>query len=94
MPAFPEVGASYHSTSQVQNTSSDGVSSRMAQSVLSGVPSLTRHRRHTRRAHAHPERVICDKCQKPMRRQSLKRHIREVHDHIKRYEKSGFATEP
>lgn len=91
-PTCSEIGASYRSTSQVCTTGLNHGSPWMAGPVLGQVPSMSHHRRHTRRPYSYPERVICDQCQKSMRRQSLKRHIREVHNRIKRHVKSGFDS--
>ena len=85
---------SYMPTSGRVHTNFDGVRRRMVPSLLGQLPSLSHHRRRLRRSHPHPDRVICDQCQKKMRPQSLKRHIREVHNHIKRHAKSGFRTGP
>ncbi|KAH0840176.1 hypothetical protein J3R83DRAFT_1160 [Lanmaoa asiatica] len=92
MPAFPDDSA--RSTGQAHITGLGNVSSWMVP-VLGHVPSLYNHRRRHRKPHARPDPVICEKCEKSMRPESLRRHIREVHEHIKRsYTKSSFATGP
>ncbi|KAG8218906.1 hypothetical protein J3R82DRAFT_4587 [Butyriboletus roseoflavus] len=82
MATFPEIGASL--TSQAHMTGLGNVSSRVAGAALGHVASPVNHRRYHCKPHARPERVVCDKCNKKMRRQSLRRHVREVHDHVKR----------
>lgn len=96
VPAWSYMAASSEasSTSQGHRTRLNNVNSWMAYAVP-GTPSPAHHRRHHRRPHARLEHVICDKCKKPMRRQSLRRHVREVHHHIKRrHAKSTFPAGP
>ncbi|KAI9574413.1 hypothetical protein HD554DRAFT_2046931, partial [Boletus coccyginus] len=84
LPALPETGAG-PATTQGYNADLGNVGPCAADPVQpSQAPSPSRYRRHRRRSHVRPEYVICDKCEKSMRPQSLKRHIREVHKHIKR----------
>lgn len=77
--AYPDIT----STTQTHMTGLSG-SSCMSEAVPGHVPSPANHRHYRHRSHPRLERVTCDKCKKPMRRGSLKRHIKEVHDHIKR----------
>lgn len=92
LPALPEVSA----TSTIQAHSAGLVNvSPWAVPVPGPAPSSSNCRRHHRPPHARPERVNCDKCKKRMRRQSLRRHVREVHDHIKRpHPKSSPSAGP
>lgn len=83
----PEVSACITSQSHMPGFGS--VSSRTA-GAAPGYLASPPYRRQPR-----PERVVCDKCKKSMRRQSLKRHIREVHNHVRRpHAKSGFPVGP
>jgi hypothetical protein len=92
LPALPEVSAT--STIQV-HLAGLGNGSPWAVPVPAQAPSPSNRRRHHRPPHTLPERVNCDKCNKRMRRQSLRRHIKEVHDHIKRpHPKSNFSAGP
>ncbi|KAF8138760.1 hypothetical protein EV363DRAFT_1394192 [Boletus edulis] len=90
MPPLPEVGAS---SGPVHTTGLRDVRSWMADPVPWQTPSPSNRRWHRRRSHDRTEHVVCELCTKLMRRRSLRRHIREVHDHIKRpHPKSSPAT--
>ena len=70
----------------------------VADLVLRQAPSPSKRRRYHDnpgpRPHVSQQPVTCEKCKKSMRRQSLRRHIREVHDHIKRpHPKSRFEAQ-
>jgi len=93
LPALPETSTS----PTIQGCIADpgNVGPCVADPVPGQAPSPSKYRRHRRRSHARPEYVACNKCTKSMRPQSLKRHIREVHDHIKRsHRKSSFVAGP
>ncbi|KAF8558715.1 hypothetical protein OG21DRAFT_972206 [Imleria badia] len=76
IPALPERAIS------TSHAGLGNLSPWVADPVLRQALSPSKRRRHYRRPPQQP--VTCDKCMKSMRRQSLRRHIREVHDHIKR----------
>lgn len=89
MPTLPDV-----STSSWQ-TNSGHANPCMGDPVLQKAASPSNPRRHNRRRHARAEPVFCEPCKKWMRRQSLRRHVREVHDRIKRpHPKSRSAARP
>lgn len=91
MTALPEVGAS----SYAHLAGLGNVGPWVADPVPWLAPAHSIRRRHRRHSHARAEHVICDSCLKSMRRQSLKRHVREVHHHIKRpHPKSSSAAQP
>lgn len=92
LPSLPELSAT--STIQVHSAGFGNVSP-WAVPVPGQAPSPSNRRRHQRPPHARPELVNCDKCNKRMRRQSLRRHIREVHQRIKRpHPKSSPSAGP
>ncbi|KAG6378975.1 hypothetical protein JVT61DRAFT_13263 [Boletus reticuloceps] len=85
-PPLPEVGAS-------SGPVHTAVRPWMADPVPWQTPSPSNRHWHRRRPHDRTEHVVCEQCTKFMRRRSLRRHIREVHDHIKRpHPKSSPAT--
>lgn len=98
LPGLPDAYVSTSSTTQAHSAGLVSVSPCMAVPVPGQAPSPSNRRRHHHRPHARPARpdhVICDKCSKRMRRQSLRRHVREVHEHIKRpHPKSSVSAGP
>lgn len=88
--------AHYQDQAQAHATNTGLVLMQMTDPVLEQAPSRisanARPRRHLG-AHTRLERVVCDQCKKFMCRQSLRRHIREVHNNVKRsHSKSTIAA--
>ena len=98
LPALPYAYDSASSTTQAYSAGLVNVSPCVAVPVPGQAPPPSNRRRYHRRPHARsarPDHVTCDKCNKLMRQQSLRRHVREVHEHIKRpHPKSSVSAGP